>query len=208
MGQYQSFHIQKWMRLPEEEGEKLVRHAPLRLVPRGTQANGRKSAKLPSKEQTLEYWSNLKTYLDTLEGVLTELKPYVEKVAKNGTVVVLVCNHGQSELLTNFICAARTRNLDLSSVLVFATDEETKELVEGLGLTAFFDKTNYGSAPKRAARAYGDKTFAAMMMAKIYCVQMVSLLGYDVLFQVRLGLVGDTFGYFIWLTGCAFFVGR
>jgi hypothetical protein len=53
----------------------------------------------------------------------------------------MVCNHGQSELLMNFVCAAHARNLDLSAVLVFATDEETKDIAEGLGLTAFFDKT-------------------------------------------------------------------
>ena len=53
----------------------------------------------------------------------------------------MVCNHGQSELLMNFVCSAKSRNLDLGSVLVFATDEETKELAEGLGLAAFFDKT-------------------------------------------------------------------
>ena len=44
----------------------------------------------------------------------------------------------------NFVCAAKSRNLDLSAVLVFATDEETKELAEGLGLAAFFDKTVSG----------------------------------------------------------------
>jgi hypothetical protein len=54
--------------------------------------------------------------------------------------VVMVCNHGQSELLMNFVCAANARKLDLSAVLVFATDEETKDIAEGLGLTAFFDK--------------------------------------------------------------------
>ena len=51
---------------------------------------------------------------------------------------------GQSELLMNFVCSATARNLDLSAVLVFATDEETKELAEGLGLTAFFDRTVRG----------------------------------------------------------------
>jgi hypothetical protein len=170
MGQYQSFHIQKvcfwfscrtlllweaklsypkeftlvqlqFMRLPTTEGEKLDHGAPLRLVNRGAQASGRLSVRPPKKEQTLEYWSTLKTYLDTLETVLVELKPIVEKVAKQNTVIVMVCNHGQSELLMNYVCSARARNLDLSPVLVFATDEETKDLAEGLGLAAFYDKT-------------------------------------------------------------------
>lgn len=40
----------------------------------------------------------------------------------------------------NFACSARARGLDISNILVFATDEETKELAEGVGLTAYFDK--------------------------------------------------------------------
>ena len=70
-----------------------------------------------------------------------ELKPIAEKVAKQNTVVTMVCNFGQSELLLNFVCAAKSRGLDISSILIFATDEETKELAEGIGLTVFFDKT-------------------------------------------------------------------
>ena len=52
----------------------------------------------------------------------------------------MVSNFGQSELLVNFVCSARSRGLDISSVLVFATDLETKALAESLGLTAFYDK--------------------------------------------------------------------
>jgi hypothetical protein len=37
--------------------------------------------------------------------------------------------------------------------------------------------------PSEAARSYGDRKFVAMMLAKVFCVQMVSMLGYDFLFQ-------------------------
>ena len=50
-----------------------------------------------------------------------------------------------------------------------------------------FLKTNYtqnfGNMPSEAARVYGDRRFVAMMLAKVFCVQMVSMLGYDFLFQ-------------------------
>jgi Nucleotide-diphospho-sugar transferase len=42
---------------------------------------------------------------------------------------------------------------------------------------------NFGDIPKEAARRYGDSKFVAMMMAKVICVQLVSMLGYDLLFQ-------------------------
>jgi hypothetical protein len=37
--------------------------------------------------------------------------------------------------------------------------------------------------PSEAAEEYGDRKFKAMMMAKVMCVQMVSALGYNILFQ-------------------------
>lgn len=144
MGQYPSFHVQKWMRLPNEpNGEygKLDSSVPLQIVNRGAQNSGRKSFKVPTPTETRRYWKTLKTYLETLPDVLQELRPIAAKVAKQNTVVVSVVNHGQSELLLNFACAAKSRGLDISSILVFATDEITVALAEGIGLTVFFDKT-------------------------------------------------------------------
>jgi hypothetical protein len=37
--------------------------------------------------------------------------------------------------------------------------------------------------PKEAAGSYGDRKFTAMMMAKVFCVHMVSRLKYNILFQ-------------------------
>ena len=42
---------------------------------------------------------------------------------------------------------------------------------------------NFDSIPTEAADRYGDRKFTAMMMAKVMCVQMVSSLGYNILFQ-------------------------
>jgi Nucleotide-diphospho-sugar transferase len=42
---------------------------------------------------------------------------------------------------------------------------------------------NFGDVPLAAARRYGDNRFVAMMMAKVICVQLVSMLEYDILFQ-------------------------
>lgn len=91
MGQFRSYHIQKFMRLPEPTGEKsdhappLDHSAPLRLVNRGAQSSGRLSAKPPTKQETEEYWVSLTKYLQTLDHVLGELKPLAEKVAKDNT---------------------------------------------------------------------------------------------------------------------------
>ena len=140
MANYQSYHIQRWMRLPKSGGG-LDANLPLRLVSRGDAGNGRKSYKAPRSEDLRATFDMLRTYLSSLNDVLTELKPIAERVAKDNTIVVMTCNFGQSELLMNFACSAKARGLDLSNVLVFVTDAQTKAIAEGMGLAAFFDET-------------------------------------------------------------------
>ena len=72
-------------------------------------------------------------------SVSRSLKPLASMVAKRDTIVVHVCNLGQSELLMNFICNSRARGFDISSVLVFATDVETQKIAEALGVASFHD---------------------------------------------------------------------
>lgn len=69
-----------------------------------------------------------------------KIKKATEGIAKDNTIIVMVCNKGQSDLLMNFACNAKARKLDMSNVLVFATDEETRSIAAGLGLAAFYDK--------------------------------------------------------------------
>lgn len=185
MGQYRSYHLQKFMRLPEKEGEKLDRSVPLRYVNRGAQTSGRVSTKHPSLKDTMAYWEILKNYLSTLDAVLKELRPLADKAAAkhNNAVTVMVLNWGQAHLLMNWVCASHARGLDTSGVLIFATDQETKDLAVGLGLNVFYDEVNYANMPKEAAARYADETFSKMMMAKVYCVHQIMMLGYDVLFQ-------------------------
>ena len=92
-------------------------------------------------------------------------------------------NFGQAELIINFCASARARNLDLAGILLYATDLETKELAKGLGMTAFYDEATFGHFPSMASEAFADPTFFAMMKAKVMCLQMTSMLGYDILFQ-------------------------
>jgi len=139
MGQYRSYHLQKFMRLPEQTGQQLDSSAPLRLVNRGAQSSGRLSAKVPTKEMTLSYWQSLTTYFQHWDATVKELSPIAENAAVDNTLIVMVANHGHSELLMNFACTSRARGLDISQVLVFAADEETNDLAEGLGMHSFYD---------------------------------------------------------------------
>jgi Nucleotide-diphospho-sugar transferase len=182
MGQYEGFHIQKYMRLPLEG--KLDSNQPLRYVNRGAQSSGRASIQPPPRNTTLSYWKdNWMPYVQSLERILQELSPIAEKVARKNAIIVMVCNFGQSDLLLNSICGARRRGLDTSSILVFATDEETRDRMHAMGVAVYYDEILFDKLPQKAARRYADATFRALMLAKVWCVHLVNQLGYDVLFQ-------------------------
>ena len=180
-GQYQSYHIQRWMRRPDASGA-LDPKMPLKLTSRGWAANG-KQAFIPPKERHVKNHEKLlTTYLSESEDMKFKLKEVLVKMDQK-TIVVLTCNFGQSELLMNFVCSARARGFDLRNVLVFPTDLETNELAEGMGITTFYEEKIMASIPKKEANVYGDRVFTAVMFAKVLCVQLVNELGYDLLFQ-------------------------
>lgn len=83
------------------------------------------------------------------------------------------------------ICNARAKGLEsvLSNVLLFATDQVTHDLAKDMGITSVYIDSIFADMPEDAAKRYADKTFRNMMLAKVYCIQMVSMLGYDILFQ-------------------------
>ena len=179
---YENWHVQKWMRQGPNGGA-LDASQSLKIVNRGMTAKGTRSFRVPAEGDIRKHWKMLEKYFANFDSVAEELKPIAEKVAKDNTIIVMTCNMGQSELLMNFVCNARAKGLDVSNVLVFPTDLETKELAEGLGLATFHDEKNFGELPKQGARSYGDRAFVAMMFAKVVCVQMINFLGYDLLFQ-------------------------
>lgn len=192
--QYESYHVLKYMRVDPFSGRLNGTkrpdggQAPLSLVSRGQSPKGHSDFVPPRKMATKRNWDILQTYWRNLPHVTKELGIVLENVTAgkdDKTVIVMVCNFGQSELLMNFVCAAKSRSLDetLSRIVVFSTDPETTELAKSLGLAAFYDEKNFESIPSEAAGQYGDRKFTAMMMAKVMSVQLVSALGYDFLFQ-------------------------
>eukprot|EP00586_Coscinodiscus_wailesii_P022543 CAMPEP_0172520762 /NCGR_PEP_ID=MMETSP1066-20121228/292191_1 /TAXON_ID=671091 /ORGANISM="Coscinodiscus wailesii, Strain CCMP2513" /LENGTH=348 /DNA_ID=CAMNT_0013303571 /DNA_START=135 /DNA_END=1181 /DNA_ORIENTATION=- len=125
----------------------------------------------------------LERFFASRKAIRADLKPILARIARKNTIIVMTVNFGQSALLMNFVCRAKSRGLDISNVLLFATDEESLGLAKSLGVEAYYDKENFEKFPKNEAHAYGDLIFAKMMFAKVISVQLVNSLGYDVLFQ-------------------------
>jgi hypothetical protein len=179
---YENWHVQKWMR-QKTGGGPLDSDQPLQIINRPMTEKGTRVFKVPDEVKIKKHWDILERYFQNFDDAIAELKPIAEKVAVKNTIIVMTCNMGQSELLMNFVCNAKAKGLDISNVLLFPTDQETKDLAEGLGLATFHDERNFGRLPKGEARHYADRTFTAMMFAKVVCVQMINHLGYDLLFQ-------------------------
>ena len=97
LGNYESYHIQRWMRT---DGGAVDHKLPLTLVSRGFAPRGKSNFYAPpydgKNSQVKKHWERLLTFLQNVDAVLEDLEPILKKVAKNNTVVVLTCNHGQS----------------------------------------------------------------------------------------------------------------
>lgn len=181
---YPSYHLARFMRHGGDLGSKNFDWAqPLRHSGRGRTSKGAMSFKPPDKNNIFKNWNNLQRYIGARESTHGELKPILERVARDNTVIVMVCNIGQAVLLVNFVCQARRSGFPLENLLVFSTDEKTHKLMTGLGVESYYDESNFSHLPEREAGAYGDRVFAEMMYAKVLSVQMVNFLGYDLLFQ-------------------------
>jgi hypothetical protein len=176
MGQWESYHVHKY----EKRKSDLVY----------TYAHHKKVA--PSVEETKASNQALVTYLSVYEDVQNKLRPIAEKVARGGgggggdqpgPIIVMVANHGHFRFFLNFYCSAHARGLDISRVLLFATDKETFKLATSMNIAVFFDDRVFASIPSDAAVNYHDDNYGRIMMSKIYCVHLVNSLGYDLLFQ-------------------------
>ena len=188
VGNYESYHIQRWLRISPKGSSKLDNKLPLAPVGRGLQSNGQDKFSPPSDNYALQNQALLETYFARLSDTLEALKPMAKACAGNdNTVIVMVCNTGQSDLLINFICAATARgfgDIVREKVLVFATDKGVLDIGLGLGLRTFYDEEIFKEMPEKEAGRYGDRAFTQMMYAKVVTVQLINRLGYDVLFQV------------------------
>ena len=144
VGNFESYHIQRWLRTDPVTYARLDTSLPLTPVGRGLQTNGMDKFSAPSDAYALRNQALLETYFARLGGTIDKLTPMATSCAgKDNTVIVMVCNTGQSDLLINFICSARARGFgDVvnEKVLVFATDEGMLKIARGLGLNAFYDE--------------------------------------------------------------------
>ena len=141
VGNYESYHIQRWLRF---DGTNVDKSIPLHAVGRGVQSNGQNKFDAPSDRYALQNQALLEIYFNQLEETLATLTPIAASCAgDDNTVIVMVCNTGQSDLLINFFCSADARgfgDIVRKKLLIFATDEGVLEIAKGLGVNVFYDE--------------------------------------------------------------------
>jgi hypothetical protein len=165
VGQYESFHVHQWMRIGGREADMSL---PLRPVSRGQMPNGREENEVPGLVTTRRGWKFLSLYMKNYDQVIKDIRPILARVAnEKRSIIVMVANLGHADLLINFVCNAKSKNLDLSNIVVFVTDKESYLIATGLGLAAYHDKLNFSWVSVESARIYGDKTFRDMMFVKV-----------------------------------------
>lgn len=188
--QWASPYIYKFMRLPEDHGDRhgkgrIDNALQLRYVSKTHEDNGRHHAAVPLLEKhTLPSLQVLSEYVQELPHAQARLRSLLHDVETTQPLIVMTCNKGQSELLVNFVCSATSRNLPLDRVIVFATEEYTHGLCRELGLPfCYYDPKLFLDIPQEAAEYFADDTFTKVMKAKVYCVHLILSLGYSVLFM-------------------------
>jgi len=135
-------HVLQWMRTKRGVKNGPDPNLPLAKASRGTNGgNGTNRFSTILSSNISQSQSLLKQYMQHVDTIKEELSPIAKRVAnKNNEIIVVTSNFGQSALLENFVCHARANGFDLSSILVFPTDQQTYDLAKGLGLEAFFDE--------------------------------------------------------------------
>ena len=153
VGQYESYHVHRYMRMPPPiiqpngvpKPQPLNASFPLRSVQRGMQVGGRPSQNTPRTNFITKNWELLLKYKTNLTAILQQqLQPLLQSITNNttnnttnndddkdsSTVIVMVCNFGQSELLMNckfgcwnfcylFVCVCFWVHVPLFFSLVF-----------------------------------------------------------------------------------------
>ena len=137
IGNFESYHIQRFMKVDTVTSSKVQADLPLKLVSRGYASRGKANFYSPPSDGRFSpvkrHWAMLKTFLqNVVDNVLEDLRPILDKVARDNSVVIMTCNMGQAALLMNFACSAKRRGFDLGNVLVFPSDIETRDLQKDL----------------------------------------------------------------------------
>eukprot|EP00475_Leptophrys_vorax_P038369 TRINITY_DN6748_c0_g1_i1.p1 TRINITY_DN6748_c0_g1~~TRINITY_DN6748_c0_g1_i1.p1 ORF type:complete len:616 (-),score=150.65 TRINITY_DN6748_c0_g1_i1:53-1900(-) len=174
------FHLYRFKQSEVDADLKNERHASVdnwNLIPR-VEIWARK---LPDRHRSAEGDEMVADFYSHLAEMTNELRPKLEKIAKNNNVIVMCINEGNLDLVLNFIKSAWIHNIDVSNLIVFGPPQVV-DVLSRVNVSSYFH-SGFGTFPNDAAIVYGDAVFRRMMWFKISPLYIVQRLGYNVLFQ-------------------------
>jgi hypothetical protein len=118
------------------------------------------------------------------------------------SVVVMVVNDGEIDLLFNYFCSVKRYGLSylIQRIIVFTSSMELVSIIESTGALAVHD-IHFGFVSRGASYGYLDNIFVDMMWYKTFSTYLLLRLGYNVLFQdVDVVWFRDPFRYITQLT--------
>lgn len=108
------------------------------LYDRMTKSSGYDELMYPKPGRIDLHQNIMLAYLTNAPKIRSELGRLLQRIAIDNTVIVSTVNKGQSELLMNFVCSARSRGFDLSNFILFPTDEYSKNIAEKMGIATYY----------------------------------------------------------------------
>lgn len=208
------YHVHKWIqqRDPQHPDQKIRYKAVGRyhtldtrtgkIVAASKLADPPKPMAVDQANKLLQHYISI--YLDVMKSLAPIAQQASVKVSEHlqptgldgnkATVIVMICNAPQLELLVNLACALRALGTtDLQHYLVFAMDEETHRVASQLGFTAFYEARLFEKlvpqpqpsdhSADRKSIEYGTVDYALVMMAKLYVTHLISVLKCNFIFH-------------------------
>lgn len=140
VGHEQMYHIQRFVR-NEHSTFELIQREAIKEELTGKYASRYQFEADVDKTSPAQLQSKfLEQYLPQVDTLKSRLKPILENVASNNTVVAMVCNQDQSSLLHNFACSCRAKGIANDNVVVFPTDKQTERFAQEIGFATFYDE--------------------------------------------------------------------
>jgi Nucleotide-diphospho-sugar transferase len=186
------YFVHKWLQNPADGTYHQVSRYQTTLDKSNVQAFKKQAIMAEPPKPVIVNAANriLQQYLTNFNAVTEALKKVLAEVAKDNTVVAVVCSAGHVDLLRNFVCAARQRNALPDNMVVVSMDEDTHNVVSNeLKLTSFYHPLLF--APIQAQMAslgdeaaeYGSGEYAHVMLAKLFVPHLITDAGYNLLFH-------------------------
>jgi hypothetical protein len=104
-------------------------------------------------------------------------------ISRDNTVILMAFNYGEVNIFANWLCSCKRSNIDVSHLLVVATDEKLHRFLDHIGVVNVYAPEIFGAQSETAATSFGDDNWHPFGQLKMQVPKMLFDGGFNVLFQ-------------------------